>query len=153
MRYWLMKSEPTTFAITDLQQCKHQTEHWDGVRNYQVRNMMRDEMQIGDKAFFYHSSCKIPGIVGTIEIVSKAAPDMTAFDPKSIYFDPKSDSKNPRWLMVDVKLIDLFPQIITLDELKKPAALNDLLILRKGNRLSITPLTALQWKTILSLTR
>ena len=153
MRYWLMKSEPTTFAITDLQQRKHQTEHWDGVRNYQVRNMMRDEMQIGDHAFFYHSSCKVPGIVGTMEIVSKAVPDITAFDPGSIYCDPKSDPKNPRWLMVDVKLIDLFPQIITLDALKKPIALQDLLILRKGNRLSITPLTALQWNTILSLTR
>jgi len=151
MRYWLMKSEPSTFAITDLQQRPHQTEHWDGVRNYQVRNMMRAEMCVGDKAFFYHSSCKVPGIVGTVEIVSHAAPDLTAFDPQSHYFDPTSDLAKPRWLWIDVKLRQVFTEVITLNTLRQQPALADMWILRKGNRLSITPLTALQWQTICAL--
>ena len=148
MHYWLMKSEPSTFAISDLQQRPAQRESWDGVRNYQVRNMMRDKMQVGDKAFFYHSSCKVPGIVGTMEIVSAAYPDATAFDPASSSYDSTSDPSQPRWLAVDVKLVRVFAQIIPLTELRAWPELANLLILQKGNRLSVTPITAAEWHFI-----
>lgn len=149
MNYWLMKTEPNTFSFDDLKQCPNQTEPWDGIRNYQARNMMRDQMKIGDLAFFYHSNCKPPGIVGTVKIVKTAYPDHTAFDPKTKYYDPKSDPNNPRWLMVDVKLHQAFKRFISLEELKQDPKLKDMLILRKGNRLSITPVQKKEWDLIL----
>ncbi len=151
MAYWLFKSEPETFSIDTLAHKPKQTEHWDGVRNYQARNFMRDDMQVGDLGFFYHSNCAIPGIVGIIKIVKAAYPDFTAFDPESKYYDPKSSPDNPRWHMVDVKFIQKFPEVISLAELKRQAKLKDMLILQKGNRLSITPVTHKEWEIILDL--
>ena len=149
MRYWLMKSEPATYSIDDLKRDK--SEHWDGIRNYQVRNMMRDEMKRGDQAFFYHSSCKQPGIVGLMTISHGAYPDPTAWDQSSRYYDPKSSKDNPRWLMVDVAFKHKFSRIITLSELKQHYELAEMPLLRRGNRLSITPITAKEWKFILQL--
>ena len=146
-----MKSEPDAFGIDDLAKCPGKKEHWDGIRNYQVRNMMRDEMKKGDEAFFYHSNCKEPGIVGIMKVVKEAYPDFTAFDPKSRYYDPKSDPANPRWLMVDVKLVRKFKRTVSLQELKSYKTLEDMLILRRGNRLSVTPVTKKHWDYILKL--
>lgn len=151
MHHWLFKSEPNTFSIADLAQRPRQVEHWDGVRNYQARNMMRDEMKKGDLGFFYHSSCTPPGIAGIVEVVKEAYPDFTAWDSRSHYYDADSTPENPRWFMVDVKLVKTFPQLITLDELRKHAKLKNMIILRKGNRLSITPITAEEWKYILGI--
>ena len=151
MQYWLMKSEPSVFGIDDLARCKQQTEPWDGVRNYQCRNMMRDEMRVGEKAFFYHSNCEVPGIVGIMRVVRTGYPDPTAFDPKHRYYDPKSDPENPRWYLVDVQLERRFTRVVSLSELRRHAALADMKILQKGNRLSITPVTSAQWKFILKL--
>lgn len=151
MAYWLFKSEPETFSIDDLRQMPKKTEHWDGVRNYQARNFMRDEMKKGDLAFFYHSNCKEPGIVGMVEIVKEAYPDHTAFDPESKYYDPKSQLDNPRWFMVNVKFKCAFMHSLTLAEMKGHPELKDMFILRKGNRLSITPVTQSQWDYILKL--
>lgn len=151
MNYWLFKSEPDAFSIDDLQNRAKQTEQWDGVRNYQVRNMMRDQMKVGDKAFFYHSSCTPPGIVGTMEIVKAAYPDPSSWNLESDYYDPKSSPENPRWLMVDVKFLKKFPRMLTLDEIKQNPFLKDMLITRKGNRLSITPVTAKEWEMILKM--
>lgn len=150
MRYWLMKSEPSTFSIYDLQNKPDQTEHWDGVRNYQARNMMRDQMKTGDLAFFYHSNCTPPGLVGIVEIVKEGYPDFTAFNPESDYYDPKSQPDSPRWFMVDVKLKEIFPQIITLETLKSYPPLEQMVVLRKGNRLSITPVSKQEWEFIVS---
>lgn len=151
MRHWLMKSEPDTFGIDDLMRRPRQTEHWDGVRNYQARNMIRDEMQKGDQAFFYHSSCDEPAIVGIVDIVRDAYPDSTALDPESPYFDPKSTSDAPRWYMVDVRFRRKLRRPLTLAELKQQPALAGLPLLRQGNRLSILPISAEEWKFILSL--
>jgi len=151
MKYWLMKSEPDVFGINHLAKMPKKMEHWDGIRNYQVRNMMRDEMKKGDLAFFYHSNCKEPGIVGVVRIVKEAYPDFTAFDQSSKYYDPKSKPENPRWLMVDVKFERKFKRTISLQELKTYKSLADMLILRRGNRLSITPVTKKQWDFILKL--
>lgn len=151
MNYWLMKSEPNAFSIDDLNIMPEQTEHWDGVRNYQARNMMRDQMKIGDQVFFYHSNCTVPGIVGMMEVVREGYPDHTAFDPQSKYFDPKSDPNNPRWIMVDIKYIRHTKRIIPLAELKESAALENMQLVRKGNRLSIMPVTAEEWSIILKL--
>lgn len=153
MNYWLMKSEPDVFGIDDLSRAPRKTSHWDGVRNYQVRNMLRDEMKKGDLAFFYHSSCPQPGIAGTMEIVREGYPDHTAFDPDDPHHDPKSDPENPRWYMVDVRFRERFVHIVTLPEMRATPALSEMLALRRGNRLSITPVTAKEWKTILSLAR
>lgn len=153
MNYWLMKSEPDTFSIDDLKAKPKKTEHWDGVRNYQVRNMMRDQMKKGDLAFFYHSSCKVPAIVGIVEIVKEGYPDHTAFDPDSKYYDPKCDPENPQWFMVDVKFRRKLKQPITLKVLKQQSFLveSDLALTRKGSRLSILPITEEQWDFILSM--
>ena len=153
MAYWLLKSEPDAFGIEDLKARRDQTEPWDGVRNYQARNMMRDEMQVGDLGFFYHSNVKEPGVVGVIEIASAGYPDPTAFDPDSKYYDPKSDPNNPRWYLVDVRYVRDLKRIISLSELKDYAddALAGFPLLRKGNRLSIMPITDQQWEFILSL--
>ena len=151
MNYWLMKSEPDVFSIDHLVAMPNQTEHWDGIRNYQARNMLR-EMKIGDQVFFYHSNANPIGITGVMEVVKEAYPDYTAFDPEQKYYDPKSKQDNPRWFMVDVKFIRKFDRIITLEELKgHQEALGDMLLLRRGNRLSITPVTPGQWQYILGL--
>ncbi|RFA31252.1 EVE domain-containing protein [Alkalilimnicola ehrlichii] len=151
MNYWLMKSEPDVFGIEHLQQRPNQTEPWDGVRNYQARNMMRDQMQEGDLAFFYHSNCKVPGIVGVMEIVRAGYPDPTQFDPETKYYDPKSNPDKPRWYLVDVKFKQTFKRTISLTELKEHPELEDMPLVRKGNRLSIMPVTAEQWAFIVGL--
>ena len=137
--YWLMKSEPSCFSISDLKKSK--TEPWDGIRNYQVRNMLRDQMKVGDMAIFYHSNASEIGCVGLMEIVSNAYPDPTQFNPKSDHYDPKSDFKNPRWLLVDVQYVETFARIVTLAELKNDPAFADMPVIAKGNRLSVMPIT------------
>lgn len=151
MNYWLMKSEPDVFGIDHLEAMG--TEHWDGVRNYQARNMMRDEMKTGDSVFFYHSNCKEPGIVGVMEVVREGYPDHTAFDPRTKYYDPKSDPDHPRWFMVDVRYVRRLERNVTLRELKAldDPRMRDFPLTRKGNRLSIMPLTPEQWRLILEL--
>lgn len=151
MNYWLLKSEPTSYSIDDLLKEKNKTTSWDGVRNYQARNFMRDDMEINDLAFFYHSNCKEPGISGIVKVVRKAHPDLTALDPEDHHYDPKSTPQNPRWVMVDVQFQKKFSNIITLSELKKNPLLKDLMILRKGNRLSITPVSKQDWEAILAM--
>lgn len=151
MNYWLMKSEPDTFGIDDLKRKPEQTEHWDGVRNYQARNMMRDDMQPGDLVFFYHSNCAEPGIVGIMQVVKAGYPDFTAFDPDNIHFDPKSRPDNPTWFMVDVKFVRELARNITLKELKEKSELAELALLRRGNRLSVMPVGAAHWDFILGL--
>lgn len=151
MKYWLMKSEPESFSIDTLKSLRAQTSSWEGVRNYQARNFMRDEMQIGDKAFFYHSSCEVPAIVGIMEVVRESYPDFTAFDPESPYYDPKSSPKTPRWFMVDVKLIKKFKTIIPLSTLKNQLPLKNMQLLKQGNRLSILPIAKSEWEYILHL--
>jgi predicted RNA-binding protein with PUA-like domain len=151
MRYWLMKSEPDVFSIDDLKRMPNRTDKWEGVRNYQARNMMRDDMQPGDLAFFYHSNCKEPGIVGIMKIVRGGYPDHTAFDPDAKYYDPKSDPDNPRWYMVDVRYVRKLKRTITLGELRTHTGLCELALLRRGNRLSVMPVDARQWDYILGL--
>jgi len=194
-----MKSEPDTFGINDLYNKPNRTEHWDGVRNYQARNMMRDDMKLGDQVFFYHSNCDVPGIVGIMEVVKEGYPDFSAFDPDDKHFDPKSDPEHPRWIMVDVKYVRTLSRTITLKELrlawtqddcmdaggttprmeeveqrmerlpratqgavaeaeqcrsncrKHREAPADLALVRRGNRLSIMPVSKDQWEFILSL--
>lgn len=155
MRYWLFKSEPGEFSIDDLESSRGRTTCWDGVRNYQARNFIRDDMQKGDRAFFYHSSCPEPGIVGTVKIVKEAYPDDTAFDETHKHYDPKSDAHSPRWYMVDITLEDKFNRIIELNELRKymDSDLSDLTVLKKGNRLSITPVSPNEWNFIMKLAR
>jgi len=150
MKYWLFKSEPDAFSIDALAAAPRRTSHWDGVRNFQARNMMRDGMKRGDLGFFYHSSCAEPGIVGIVKVVREGYPDHTAFDAGSKYFDADSDPSSPRWFMVDVQLVRRFAQPVTLERLRRHAdgKLNDMLVLRRGNRLSITPVTAQEWKFI-----
>ncbi|MDZ7842538.1 MAG: EVE domain-containing protein [Gammaproteobacteria bacterium] len=149
MQYWLMKSEPDVYGIDELKRFK--VDHWDGIRNYQARNFMRDDMNKGDRAFFYHSNCEVPGIAGIMEIAREAYPDHTQFDPDEKYFDPKSDPDNPRWFMVDVKFIRRLKRIITLRELKSYKTLTDMQLVQKGSRLSIMPVTKRQWDFILGL--
>jgi len=141
------------FGIDHLAQCPDQIEPWDGVRNYQARNMMRDDMKPGDQVFFYHSNCDVPGIVGLMEIVSEGYPDFTAFDAQHRYFDPKSDPDKPRWFLVDVKLKQTFAHTIPLGLLREQSRLKDMKILQRGNRLSITPVTQKEWDFILKLAR
>jgi len=149
--YWLMKSEPGEFSIDDLMARPSRTEPWDGVRNYQARNMMRDQMKPGDKAFFYHSACKEPGIVGIMKIAGEAYPDPTAFDPQDKHFDPRSDREDPRWFLVDVEFARKLKRTISLGELKEHEALADMVLLRRGNRLSIMPVSKRDWSYILAL--
>jgi predicted RNA-binding protein with PUA-like domain len=153
MNYWLMKSEPDVFGIDDLAKAKNGTSAWDGVRNFQARNFLRDEMEVGDLAFFYHSSCEIPGIVGIMKIVREGYPDETQFDPKNDHFDPASKREAPRWYVVDVKFEKKFARIVSLDELRKHSSgkLKDMIVLKRGNRLSITPVTKSEWDFINSL--
>lgn len=152
MAYWLMKTEPDVFGIDDLIARPQQTEPWDGIRNYQARNFMRDEMQVGDEVFFYHSNATPPGIVGIARIASEAYPDPTQFDPDSKYFDPKSDPDNPRWLLVDVAFVRKFDRILSLQELKDNAdKLPEFRLLARGNRLSIMPVEKRHWQAVLKL--
>ena len=152
MNFWLMKSEPEEFSIDDLRKRPKRTEPWDGVRNYQARNMMRDQMRPGDLAFFYHSNCDQPGIYGVMEVASQSYPDPTAFDPEDKHFDPKSDPDKPRWFMVDVRLVRKLKRTVTLAELKQYSGtqLDGLALLRRGNRLSVLPVSERHWKFILS---
>ena len=152
MNYWLIKSEPDAFSIDDLKNSPGKKDHWDGIRNYQARNFMRDDMQKGDRVFFYHSNCKEPGIVGIAEIVSGAYPDHTAFDANEKYFDPRSKPENPRWLMVDVRYKRKTRRLISLAELKSHAEqFENFALVRRGNRLSIMPVSQEHWDFILSL--
>jgi predicted RNA-binding protein with PUA-like domain len=153
MHYWLMKTEPQTFGLEHLAAAPRRTSPWDGVRNFQARNMLRDEMHQGDQAFLYHSSCAQPGIVAVMQIVKAGYPDPTAFDRKNHHYDPDSDPAQPRWFMVDVQLKQRLARTITLEELRAHAAreLKGMVLLRAGNRLSITPVAASHWKFILAL--
>ena len=155
MKYWLMKSEPSTFSIDHLARIKNRTTGWDGVRNYQARNFLRDEMKKGDLAFFYHSSCDEPGIAGIVEVIKEGYPDRSAFDAKDHHYDPQSDPKNPRWYAIDVRLKEKFDAVLTLEQLRAQSsgALKDMLLLKRGNRLSITPVTKHEWAFINSLAR
>lgn len=149
MPYWLMKSEPAEVSIDDLAAAKKQTTAWFGVRNYLARNYMR-EMKLGDRAFFYHSSCPEPGIAGIVEVSKLAYPDATQFEPKGKYYDTKATKDNPRWFNVDVKLVEK-TRLVPIAEMRAMAALADMVTLRKGNRLSITPVTAQEWAAVLKL--
>lgn len=153
MNYWLFKSEPGTFGVDDLARAKDATTPWDGVRNYQVRNFLRDAIRKGDQGFFYHSSCAEPGIAGILRVVRAGYAEAAALDPKHRYFDPASDRASPRWYSVDVRLERRIEPVIGLEKLRKHArgALSEMLILRLGNRLSITPVTREEWRFILSL--
>jgi len=152
-KYWLMKSEPETFSIDDLANCANGTEPWDGIRNYQARNFMRDEMSVGDGVLFYHSNCAEPGVVGLAEVASEPYPDPTAFDPKSKYHDPKSDPEQPRWILVDLRFGQKFPRTVTLAEMRQTAGLREMRILQKGNRLSITPVRKKEFDQIVRMSK
>lgn len=152
MGYWLLKSEPSAYSLADLVASPMQTTPWEGVRNYQARNFLRDEMRQGDQAFFYHSNTTYPAIVGIVEVVRTAYPDETAFDPASQYYDPASSREQPRWYRVDVRLMRELRRPITLAELKQHAGiLSDFALLRRGNRLSVLPVTVAQWQFVLEL--
>lgn len=153
MKYWLMKSEPSCFSLDDLYKAPRQTTCWDGVRNYQARNFMRDDMQRGDQVFFYHSNCQPPGIVGIAEIVRPAYPDFTAWDPESEHPDPKSTEENSRWCMVDIQFREKFSHMLALDDLKHHPELSKMPLLRKGNRLSVLPVSHEEWCFICELAR
>ncbi|MEP4078500.1 EVE domain-containing protein [Haloferula sp.] len=139
MKYWLIKSEPDVFGIDDMKKAKR--EPWNGIRNYQARNFMRDDMEIGDLALFYHSNAKPPGVVGIAEVAGEPYPDDLQFDKKSKYYDPKSNPDDPRWVMVDFNFIEKFKEMVSLDELKAEKALEGMLVTQRGSRLSITPVT------------
>lgn len=147
MQHWLLKSEPDCFSIQDLAKAPKRTTCWNGVRNYQARNFLR-AMKKGDRAFFYHSSCDPPAVVGTVEIVREAYPDPTAWDPRDDHFDPKASPENPVWSMVDVKLVGIFPAPVTIDDLRGTKALAGLELLRRGSRLSVHPVTAAEFDVI-----
>jgi len=151
VNYWLMKSEPDEFSIGDLHNRPDKTEPWDGVRNYQARNMLRDEIKKGDLAFFYHSSCDEPGITGIMTIVREGYPDPTAFDPNEKHYDPKSNPDHPCWYLVDVKFKKKFKRTIALAELREKKPLQNMKLLQKGNRLSIMPVTKQEWEYVLGM--
>lgn len=149
MNYWLMKSEPDVFSIDDLK--KKKKSGWDGVRNYQARNYMRDEMKIGDIVLFYHSSCELPGVAGLAKISKTSHPDPSQFDSKSDYYDPKASLENPRWFMVEVEFVEKFNHVITLSTIKETKGLEAMPLVQKGSRLSINPVSLAQYQIILSL--
>ena len=151
-RYWLVKSEPEVFSFDDLLKAPQQTTTWNGVRNFAARNFLRDGMELGDQVFYYHSMSGEPGIVGICEVAREGYPDTTAFDPKSETFDPKSDPSAPQWFMVDLRAVERLPRAVTLQELKTQPALKTMALLRIG-RLSVSPVTADEWRTILDLSR
>ena len=150
-KYWLIKSEPSCFSIDDLCASPNQTSPWDGVRNYQARNFMRNDMTIGDELFFYHSNCNPPGIVGIAEVVSEAYVDYTAFDPNSDHPDASSTPEKPRWFMIDVRFKQKFSHLLSLETLKQHPFLSNMPLVRKGNRLSVLPVTAEEWAFILEM--
>lgn len=150
MSYWLLKSEPSTFGIDHLARAPRKTTSWDGVRNYQARNTLR-AMKKGDEAFFYHSSCEVPGVAGIVEIVREAYPDATAFDPKDDHYDPDSKRDAPTWYVVDVRLQRKLERVITLEELRAQRALAQMQLLKRGNRLSVMPVSEREWRAILAL--
>ena len=152
MRYWLMKSEPDEFSIDDLAAAKGRTTPWFGVRNYQARNFMRDQMRVGDRAFFHHSSCPEPGIAGVAEVTAQAYPDATQFDKKSPYFDPKAMRDAPRWFNVDVTFVEKL-RLVSLAELRSHPELERMRILQRGNRLSITPVDPAEWAFVLKIAK
>ena len=148
-KYWLMKSEPNTYSIQDLK--KSRKDLWDGVRNYQARNFMMQEMQVGDEVLFYHSNAKPPGVVGLARVSKKAQPDPTALDSKSKYYDPAASKENPRWFCVEVAFKSIFKKIISIEELRKEKALSKMLLLKKGQRLSVMPVTEAEYMHILKM--
>lgn len=151
MNYWLMKTEPDVFSIDSLRKAVNKTSSWEGVRNYQARNFMRDEMKKGDKVLIYHSSCPQIGIAGIAQVAKESHPDLSALNIKGEYFDPKSTTDNPRWFMVDVKWVKTFKSVIPLAKLREIPELKDMIVLKKGNRLSITPVTKEEFLTIIDL--
>ncbi|HSS39486.1 MAG TPA: EVE domain-containing protein [Polyangia bacterium] len=150
-RHWLMKSEPDVFSIDDLAKAKKQTTGWDGVRNYQARNLLRDEIAVGDGVLYYHSSVDPPAVVGLARVVKAGYPDPTQFDPKSDYYDPDSPPDAPRWFSVDIAFDRKLPRAVTLPELRADPALGDMVLLRRGSRLSVQPVTTAEWKRNLGL--
>lgn len=153
MKHWLMKSEPDVFGIDHLARAPKRTTAWEGVRNYQARNMLRDDVGKGDLAFFYHSSCEVPGIAGIVRVVREGYPDPTQFDRASEYYDPASTREAPRWYCVDVQFERRIEPVITLPELREHASgpLREMVILKRGNRLSVTPVSAAEWRCIVAL--
>lgn len=151
MKYWLLKSEPASFGIDHLARAPRKTTTWDGVRNYQARNMLRDEMKKGDQAFFYHSSCDVPGVAGVVEVVRTGRADVTAFDAKHHHYDPDSDPADPTWFVVDVRFVRKLQRVITLDELRAARGLAQMQLLKRGNRLSVMPVSAQEWQLVLAL--
>jgi predicted RNA-binding protein with PUA-like domain len=149
MQYWLFKTEPDAFSVDDLANMPNQTEHWDGIRNYQARNYLRDQVKLGDQVFIYHSSCKSVGIVGLAEVVKEAYADHTQFNPESKYYDPKSDPDNPRWYMVDIKFKQKFDDLLSLKEIKTMPEIKDVGLVKKGHRLSIMPVPQNEWMTLM----
>lgn len=147
-KFWLFKSEPQSYSIDDLR--RERSTPWSGVRNYQARNFMQ-MMSVGDEGFFYHSSCALPGIVGICRVAHAAYPDATAFDPRSEYYDPKSSPEHPRWMNVDVAFVRAFPEVVPLTRLREIAALDEMPLLQRGQRLSVQPVRAAEWRTILKL--
>lgn len=155
MGSWLLKSDPESFSWADLDNAPKRTTRWDGVRNYQARNMLRDDFEAGNKAFFHHSSCEVPGIYGTMEVVRAGHPDPAQFDSRSKYYDAGSDPANPRWYQVEVRLLKKFARPVTLEMMRAHAGgeLKDLIVLRRGNRLSVMPVTPAEWRFIHRLAR
>ena len=150
-RYWLIKSEPDVFSFDHLWKAKKRTTLWDGVRNYQARNFLRDDMRVGDGILYYHSNCTPPGIAGIAEVASESYPDPTQFDPKDPHHDPKSKREDPRWFVVDVRAVEKLPRFVTLDDLRGRKLLDSMRILQRGNRLSVTPVTGAEWRTLRSM--
>lgn len=150
-KYWLVKSEPNAFSIDDLAKSKNKTTYWDGVRNYQARNFMRDEMKKGDYVLYYHSNADPNAVVGYCEIVKEGYPDFTAFDPDDKHYDPKSKKETPTWIMVDIKLKKKFAKPVTLQEIKERKSLKDMRLVQRGNRLSVMPVTKAEFETILKM--
>ncbi len=150
-RYWLFKSEPSSYSYDDLESEDDQTAEWDGVRNYQARNFMRDDMAAGDQVLFYHSNAKPPGVVGIARIVREGYPDTTAWDSNSRYYDPKSNPANPTWMMVDIKADRRLPRFISLNELKANPALVDMMVTKRGQRLSVQPVKPEEWAEVLAM--
>lgn len=150
-RYWLMKSEPDVYSIGDLE--REGRAEWDGVRNYQARNFMRDDMRVGDRVLFYHSNAKPPGVAGIARVCREAYPDHTALDPDSDYHDPKSTRENPRWYMVDVEFVERFASLVSLSELRNTPGLEEMMVLRRGMRLSVQPLSRKEFDIVVKLAR
>ena len=149
--FWLMKSEPDVYSFDDLVAAGRKGTCWDGVRNYQARNFMRDRMKKGDGVLYYHSNAKPPGIAGIAEVIKEAYPDHTQFDPKDKHFDSKSDPDDPRWFMVDVGAVEAFAELVTLDDLKANSKLSEMAVVQRGQRLSVQPVTAAEWREVLRM--